>query len=137
MANNYHHRYNYAAKLELRKQLNDAAGFVSDRFPSVAGIVITMKYYQNSVKPLLMVRTVNIFPTSFANFKMECMTKGCNAGGFELTGVVEHMVKTRTKISKGSLHCCGSADTLPNHARIEYKAVIRYKDVPDSIPDQE
>jgi hypothetical protein len=139
MANNYQHRYNYAAKLELRKQMNDAAGFVSERFPSVAGIVITMRYFQKSAKSPLMVRTVNIFPTSYANFKMACMTRGCNAGGFELSDVVEEMVKTQTKVTKGSLLCSGTGDTLSDdHARIEYKTVIQYRGTRDSAaPDQE
>jgi hypothetical protein len=108
--------------------MNEAAGLVSDRFPAVAGMVITMTYYQGSVKSPLMIRTVNIYPTSYANFKMTCMTKGCTDGGFELTAIVEKMVKKQTKMSKGSLLCSGNADTLPNgHARIEYKAVIKYK----------
>jgi hypothetical protein len=108
--------------------MNEAAGLVSDRFPSVAGMVITMTYYQGSVKSPLMIRTVNIYPTSYANFKMTCMTKGCTDGGFELSAVVEKMVKTQTKMSKGSLLCSGNTDTLSKgHARIEYQAVIRYK----------
>ena len=128
MANNNQHRNYHAASVKFKKQMNEAAGLVSDRFPSVAGMVITMTYYQKSMKSPLMIRTVNVFPTSYANFKMACMTKDCNDGGFELSPVVEKMVKTKTKISKGSLVCSGNADALPDdHARIDYKAVIKYR----------
>ncbi len=128
MANHNLHRNDHAERAKNKKQMNEAAGLVSDRFPSIAGMVITMTYYQRSVKSPLMIRTVNIFPTSYANFKMSCMTKDCTDGGFELSTVVEEMVKTKTKMSKGSLLCSGNADTLPNgHARIEYKAIIKYR----------
>jgi len=128
MANNNQHRNDHVARAKIRKQMDEAAGLVSDRFPSVAGMVITMTYYQKSMQSPLMIRTVNIYPTSCANFKMTCMTKDCNDGGFELSAVIEKMVKTQTKMSKGSLLCSGNADTLLNgHARIEYKAVIKYR----------
>ena len=128
MANHNLHRNDHAARVNFKKQMNEAAGLVSDRFPSVASMVITMTYYQRSMKSPLMIRTVNIYPTSYANFKMMCMTKDCKDGGFELSAIVEKMVKTQTKVSKGSLLCCGNADTLTNdHARIEYKAVIKYR----------
>jgi hypothetical protein len=128
IANTNQHRNDHAERAKLKKEMNEAAGLVSDRFPSVAGMVIKMTYYQGSVKSPLMIRTVNIYPTSYANFKMTCMTKGCTDGGFELSAIVEKMVKTQTKVSKGSLLCSGNADTLSKgHARIEFEAVIRYK----------
>ena len=130
MANRHHHRQNYALKVELKKQVNIAAGLVSDRFPSVSGIVIHMTYYRKAAIPLLMVRTVNIFPTSYAYFKMDCMIKGCDGGGFDLTSVVTNMVKAHKKMKNGSLDCSGTADAIESdHARIEYAAVIQYKRV--------
>jgi hypothetical protein len=128
IANNNQYRSDHAERAKLKKQMNEAAGLVSDRFPSVAGMIITMTYYQGSVKSPLMIRTVNIYPTSYANFKMTCMTKGCTDGGFELSAMVEKMVKTQTRMSKGSLLCSGNTDALSNgHARIDYKAVIKYR----------
>ncbi|MDP2278722.1 MAG: hypothetical protein Q8K51_10915 [Nitrospirota bacterium] len=130
MANRHHHRQNYALKVELKKQVNIAAGLVSDRFPSVSGIVIHMTYYRKAAIPLLMVRTVNIFPTSYAYFKMDCMIKGCDGGGFDLTSVVTNMVKAHKKMKNGSLDCSGTADAIESdHARIEYETVIQYKRV--------
>jgi len=127
MVNRHHHRHNYALKMESRKQVNIAAGLVSDRFPTVSGIVIHMTYYRKAAIPLLMVRTVNIFPTSYAYFKMDCMIKSCDGGGFDLTSIVANMVKTHKKMRKGSIVCHGTIDTLTSeHASIEYETVIRY-----------
>ncbi len=116
--------------MELRKQVNIAAGLVSDRFPGVLGIVIYMTYYRETVIPVLMVRTVNIFPTSYANFKMDCMIKGCDGGGFDLDSAVADMVKTHKRVSRGSLVCRGNINAVAaEHASIEYKAVIQYKKI--------
>ncbi len=128
MANHNRRRNDHVSRAESKKQIDEAAGLVSDRFPSVAAMKITMTYYQKSVKAPLMVRTVNIFPTSYANFNMSCMTKGCKEGGFELSPVLEDMVKAQTKMSKGSLICSGTTESPSNgHSRIEYKAVIEYR----------
>jgi len=128
MENRHHHRHNHALKMELKKQANLAAGLLSDRFPSVSGIVIHMTYYREAAIPVLMVRTINIYPTSYAYFKMDCMIKSCNGGGFDLTSIVANMVKTREKARKGSLICHGNVDALPSeHASIDYETVIQYK----------
>jgi len=120
-------RNNYAAKMELKRQNKCAAGLISERFPEVTDIAIHMSYYQNGSNPLLMVRKVNIFPTSYAYFKMDCMIKGCEGGGFDLTPVVKGMVKERKKEKKGALDCRGKLEDLAgDHARVEYEIVIRY-----------
>ena len=120
-------RNNYAAKMELKKQNKSAAGLMSEQFPEVAGMVIQMTYYQNRSNPLLMVRTVNVFPTSSAYFKMDCMIKGCEGGGFDLSPVVKGMVKERKKGKKGRLDCCGKVESGPaGHASVEYDIAIRY-----------
>ena len=136
MANKHHHRQNYALKMELKKQDNIAAGLVSERFPTVSSMVIHMTYYRQAVVPVLMVRTINIYPTSYAYFKMDCMIKSCDGGGFDLTSIVANMVKSQTKVRKGALVCNGNVDALPaEHARIEYETVIHYnKRVAHNIP---
>ena len=113
--------------MELKRQNELSAGLISERFPEVSGIVIHMTYYQKGANSVLMVRTVNVFPTSYAYFKMACMIKGCEGGGFDLTSVIAHMVKAHMKVKKGTLPCCGKSDNLASdHARIEYEIVIQY-----------
>jgi hypothetical protein len=128
MANRNNHRQKYAIKVELQKQAKIAAGSVADRFPTVSGMVIHMTYYRKAAIPLLMVRTVNISPASYAVFKMDCMIKNCDGGGFDLTPVVTNMVKTHTKVKKGVIVCHGTINPpSPEHASIEYETVIQYK----------
>lgn len=120
-------RNNYATKMALKRQNRFAAGLVSERFPHVSGIVIHMTYYQKGPNPVLMLRTVNMFPASYAYFKMDCVIKGCDGGGFDLTSVVDDMVKTHKKLKKGALVCRGKIDALASdHASIEYDISIKY-----------
>jgi hypothetical protein len=121
-------RQNFAVIKELKRQKNLAAGLVSDRFPSVSDIVISMTYFQKSERPILMIRTVNIIPASYALFKMDCMIKGCDGGGFDLNSVVADMVKTHKKVKKGAITCQGNInEQAADHASIEYETVINYK----------
>ncbi|MCC6347477.1 MAG: hypothetical protein IT388_09860 [Nitrospirales bacterium] len=120
-------RQNYALKMELKKQAMLATGLLSNRFPEVSGMVIQMTYYQKGSNPVLMVRTVNVFPSSYAYFKMDCVVKGCEGGGFDLTSLVTDLVKFRRKMKKGTLVCSGASDILESaHASIAYEIVIHY-----------
>ncbi len=121
-------RQNFAIIKELKRQKNLAAGLVADRFPSVSDIVIYMTYFQKSGRPILMLRTVNIVPDSYALFKMDCMIKGCDGGGFDMNSVIADMVKTHKKVKKGAITCQGNIDEqASDHASIEYETVIKYK----------
>ncbi|MGD0281607.1 MAG: hypothetical protein ABSB95_04520 [Dissulfurispiraceae bacterium] len=123
MSNKQHH----SAKAELNRQNKIAAGLVSERFPKVKSIVVNMTYYQKGVNPVLMVRMVNILPTTYAYFNMECMIRDCVNGGFELTPIITRMVKGMKKTLKGKLTCKGKNDGLePDHASIEYEIAIKY-----------
>src|SRR5664280_682463 len=120
-------RHRYAAKMDLKKQNRLAVGIVSDRFPEVSSIIINMIYYQKGPNPVLMERTVNIVPGSDAYFMMDCMTKGCNSGGYDLTSVVNDMVKNHKAAKKGSLVCEGTIDVpVAGHASIEYEILMRF-----------
>jgi hypothetical protein len=113
------HKQNYLERMELNKQLRLASGLVSERFPDVSGIVIHMTYYHKGVNPVLMVRTVNFFPSGYAYFNMDCMIKDCVDGGFDLTSVVTDMIKHHKKLGKGKLVCNGKNDALASdHASI-------------------
>jgi len=121
------HRQNYIEMAELNKQRRVAAGLVSERFPKVSSIVIHMTYYQKGANPVLMVRIVNVIPTNYAYFIMECMIKGCSNGGFDLSSVIKNMIKSHKKSAKGKLVCNGKSETLtPDHASISYEISIQY-----------
>lgn len=113
--------------MDLIKQLRVASGLVSDRFPQVNGIVIHMTYFRKGSNPVLMRRTVNVFPTAYAYFNMDCMISGCIDGGFDLTPVITEMVKKHTKLKKGTLVCSGkNADLESDHANIAYEVTIKF-----------
>jgi len=123
------HKQNYVERMELNKQHRLASGLVSERFPEVAGIVIQMTYYQKASNPILMLRTVNVFPTGYAYFNMDCMIRDCCDGGFDLTSVITDMVKHHKKLGKGKLVCNGNIkdNTLASdHASIAYEIKIQY-----------
>jgi len=103
------------------------AGLVCDRFPKVSGIVIHMTYFHKAENPVLMERTVNIFPTSHAFFNMECMIKGCDNGGFDLTDIIARQIREHKTISRGKMVCQGKeGDVSTDHASIAYQINIRY-----------
>lgn len=118
----------HSAKAELNKQHKLAAGLVSERFPRVDSILVNMTYYQKGINPVLMVRTINVLPTTYAYFNMECMIRDCAGGGFDLTPIISKMVKSLKKSGKGRLVCRGKGDGLSSdHASIEYEINIKYK----------
>jgi hypothetical protein len=111
----------------MREKKKIAAGLVSDCFPGVSDMVIKMTYYHKAKNPVLMIRTVNISTSSYAYFTMQCMNKNCTNGGFELTPVINDMVKNHDITQKGTLVCCGDNDTIsPDHASISYEISINY-----------
>ncbi len=121
------HRQDYLKKMELKKQARLDAGVVSDRYPKISGIVINMTYYHNAENPVLMQRTVNVFPSSYAYFKMECMSKSCDNGGFDLSPVISKQIKQKKKSVKGKMICKGkNADTASDHASISYEISVKY-----------
>lgn len=124
-------RQNYAVKLDQLKQKKIAAGLVSERFPEVSGMVIHMTYFRKGLNPVLMLRTVNVFPTAYAYFNMDCMISGCIDGGFDLSPVIREMVKKHTRLKKGTLVCNGeNVDLASDHARIDYEVTITFNKKP-------
>ncbi len=121
------HRQDYLKKMELKKQARLDAGLVSDRYPKISGLVIYMTYYHNAENPVLMQRTVNVFPSSYAYFKMECMSKSCDNGGFDLSSVISKQIKQKKKSVKGKMICKGkNVDIASDHASISYEISVKY-----------
>ena len=120
-------KQNYAVKMDLLKQKKIAAGLVSDCFPEVSGMVIVMTYFRKGLNPFLMLRTVNVFPSAYAYFNMDCMISGCTDGGFDLSPVIKEMVRKHNKQKKGTLVCKGkNADVASDHAHIDYEITIKF-----------
>jgi hypothetical protein len=121
------HRQNYVESMEQNKQRRLAAGLVSECFPKVLDINVRMTYYHKGANPVLMIRIVNFWPSRHAYFNMDCMTKGCVDGGFDLTSVISSMVKQHKNFGKGKLSCNGkSATSSYDHTSVAYEINIKY-----------
>jgi hypothetical protein len=121
-------REDYLKKMELKNKAKQDAGIVSERYPNVSGIKLSMTYYHNSENPILMQRTVNVFPTSYAYFNMECMVRGCETGGFDLSSIIKKQIKQKKKSAKGKIVCKGKiGEQSTDHAHIAYEVNVSFK----------
>ncbi len=120
-------KQSYMEKQELRKNAMLAAGLVSERFPGVSSIVLSLTYYQRTSDPVLMKRTVSFFPTHYACFHLDCMREECTHGGFDLTPVITSLIKNRKKSIQGKIVCSGKVENRrPGHASIAYEVSVQY-----------
>ena len=111
-----------AARTERLQQRIDA-GFVAKHFPEVASIVINMTYNHKGMQKSLP-RTVNFFPSSYALFRVDCLSKGCIDGGFDLNQVITAMIRNHRETTKGDLSCEGGPSL--EHSAIVYEVAIQY-----------
>jgi len=123
MNNSANSKKNAARSERLQRKLD--SGIMADQFPGVASIVISMLYTQKGMKESLP-RVVNFFPASHAFFRVNCLSKDCIDGGFDLTKVVEDMIKRRKKAVKGQLFCGGDGSCDDNHSTIVYEVIVQY-----------
>ncbi len=111
-----------AAKAKDKQQKIDA-GLVSELFPKVSEIAISMLYSQAGVlKPLS--RTVNFSPDSAAAFKLNCLCADCVEGRFDFTKIISAMVAARKTTSKGEIRCEHCA--APECSNVSYSVTIKY-----------
>lgn len=119
------YRQSRAAKTEEEEV---EISLVSEIFPDIDSMVINMTYYQNLANPILMVRTINVFPSSPSEFEMPCMDDECEEGGFDLNTVISGMVKKRKRTAKGKIACAGKNAQEDDHASVSYEISIKFID---------
>ncbi len=110
------------ARTERRQRKIDS-GLVAALFPEVSGIVISIMYSQRGIRQS-MPRTVNFFPSSYAFFTVDCLSKECVEGGFDFTRIITSMVGNRKEGSKGELRCEGGLSA--DHSAMVYEVAIQY-----------
>ena len=108
---------------EERKRQTLAAGLVSERFPDVASIVVTMNYSRGSFAAVL--RTLNFGPGRHAFFRISCLGEGCDDGGLDLTYVMHRMIRGHERSAKGLLSC-DNKDSAIVHPSVDYEVAITY-----------
>ncbi len=110
-------------KKALKEEQKHAAGLLSERFPQILNIIINMTYSHKAVKPVLMKRTMYFYPDTYAYFHMDCMTKSCEDGGYDLLPVISNMMRDNKETRKGEMVC---DNVQREHASISYEINVKY-----------
>jgi len=113
---------NNQAMIEKKQERLDA-GSMSRHFPQVANIVINMTYKQQGAKSIL--RTLNFSPDSYAFFKVACLSDDCVDGEFDMTRIINSMIRSHSKEVNGELGCNDSGPRT-DHSAIVYKVAVQY-----------
>src|SRR3972149_7699891 len=113
-----------AARRERTHQKLES-GLISEHFPKVSSIVIDVTNSYGKINPMTVLRTLNFWPNSYAYFNIECLSKGCLDGGFDLDQVIAMMVRRHKDSGEGDLICDGN-NLSSDHSNILYKINIRY-----------
>jgi hypothetical protein len=108
---------------EERKRQTLAAGLMSEHFPGVSSIVVTMNYGRGMHSAVL--RTLNFYPGSSAFFRISCLSEGCDQGALDLTHSIHRMIRGRETSAQGELSCDNRAAAIV-HPRVEYQVAITY-----------
>jgi len=116
-----------AARREKTQQKLES-GLISEHFPKVSSIVIDVTNSYGKINPITVSRILNFWPNSYAYFNIECLSKGCRDGGYDLDQVITMMIRTRKKSEEGELVCDGNNISF-DHSNIHYKINIRYNKI--------
>jgi hypothetical protein len=100
-----------------------AAGLVSDRFPGVSSIVVTMDYSRGTFSAVH--RTMNFFPGSPAFFKISSLGDGSDEGGLDLTRFIHKMIGSHARSAKGAFNG-DRKDPAIAHPNVDYEVAITY-----------
>src|SRR5512139_1375616 len=111
-----------AAWAERQRQVL-AAGLVSERFPGVSSIVVTMNYNRGTNSALL--RTLNFYPESPAFFKVSPLGDGGEDGAPDLTTFISRMIGTHQRLAKGKISG-GRGDEVIVQPKVDYEVAITY-----------
>ena len=105
------------------------AGTFADKFPALELMVIRIIYYQKGDNPVLMTRTLHVYPEDYAYFHIPCLIHDCVEGNFDLVPVIMNVLKESKTKAEGRLACKGSLskDLPPDHGYIEYTIDVTYK----------
>jgi len=111
-----------ALRADKRQQKIEGAA-ISDLFPTVSGIAISMLYQKTGVLDPL-VRKVNFTPSSLAALKVSCLCADCAESSFDFNGIIKKMIKARSTASKGTIDCDNCS--APECSDVAYSITIKY-----------
>lgn len=108
---------------EERKRQMLAAGLMSDRFPEVSSIVVTMNYRRGTFSAVH--RTMNFYPGSQAFFKISSVGEGSDEVGLDLTRFIHKMIGSHQRSAKGAFNG-DQKDPAVVHPNVDYEVAITY-----------
>jgi len=108
---------------EERKRQMLAVGLVSELFPEVASIVVTMDYRRGTFSAVH--RTMNFYPGSPAFFKISSQGEGSDEGGLDLTRFIHKMIRSHARSAKGAFSGDREDPSLV-HPDVDYEVSITY-----------
>ena len=111
-----------AVWMERQRQIL-AAGLVSERFPGVSSIVVTMHYNRGRNSALL--RTLNFYPGSPAFFKVSPVGDEGEDGAPDLTNFISRMIGEHQGSAKGEVGG-GRGGEVAVHPKVDYEVAIAY-----------
>ena len=107
---------------ERKRQMLDA-GLMSDRFPDVSSIVVTIDYSRGSFSSVH--RTMNFYPGSHAFFKISSLGEGDEEGGLDLTRFIHRMIGSHERSAKGEFKG-DRTDSAAVYPSVGYEVAITY-----------
>lgn len=107
---------------ERKRQMLDA-GLLSERFPGVSSIVVTIDYSRGSFSSIH--RTMNFYPGSPAFFKIGSPGEGSDESGLDLTRFIHRMIGSHAKSAKGEFNGAGT-DQGVVYPSVGYEVAITY-----------
>ena len=120
----------YRGGPDIHEAERQAAGLFAERFPLLDAMSIHMVYHQKGDNPILMTRTLHIYPDrDYVYFHIPCLIHDCDSGTFDLTPVVVNALKNAVPLVEGRLNCMGGGnkDLAPDHGVIQYRIEVSYK----------
>ncbi len=121
MKSNVYSRRNEAWEERKRQML--AAGLMSDQFPGVASIIVTMDYNRGSHSSVH--RTLNFYPGSPAFFKISSLGEASDDAGLDLTHFIHRMIRSRESSAKGEFSP-SHGDSVVVQPVVDYEVAITY-----------
>lgn len=109
-----------AVDLQLREQRQRnyvSAVTVSTQFPQVATVALELRFTTGDNKPLLSPYSQIYTADMQAFFELQCPSRDCSRGGFDLRTAVARAVQSRDKQGQGRLQCGGVSSAEVRGAR--------------------
>ena len=116
------YRARHDAWEERNRQILEA-GLLSERFPEVSSIVVTMQY--TGGRSSAVQRTLSFYPGNPAFFKISSMGEGRDEEGLDLTYFIHRMVRSHEKSGKGAF-TGRHKDPMVGDQSVDYQVAITY-----------